>query len=138
MNLKQRIALLAGIAIVIAIGMFLPWTYVYQFPGSGDIKPLTVERPAGYHSIFRPPLIPDDKTISTLFGFDEWRVREDNDAYSYQQFLEDTGRAKAKPRPYARYYFQAHVDTSRLALESAVAVFFIGGLLFVLRTRRNP
>src|SRR5712692_2145869 len=136
MNLKQRIVLLAGVAIVIAIGAFLPWTYVYQYPGSRDIKPLTVERPAGYHSIFRPPQVPDEKTISALFGFDEWRVREDNDAYSYQQFLEDTGRASAKPRPYARYYFQAHVDATRLLLEFALAGFLTGGLLLVLKKKR--
>jgi len=137
MNIKQRITLSLGITIISLMGVFPPWKYVYDFPGGANLPGLRVERPVGYHSIVSPPQIPDDKTIGTLFGFDERRVMEDNDPLSPQSFMEETGRAQPRPKLYARYYFQAQIDTRRLLMQCFFAAFFVVGLFFVFRNHRE-
>ncbi len=137
MNIKQRITLSVGIMIITLMGVFPPWKYVYDFPGGADVPWLRVERPTGYHPVFSPPQIPDEKTISTLFGFDERRVITDNDPLSPQSLLEELEHAHPKAKPYARYYFRTQIDTLRLVMQCFFAAFFVAGLFYVLRGRRK-
>jgi|AntDeeMinimDraft_5_1070356.scaffolds.fasta_scaffold25316_1 branched-subunit amino acid ABC-type transport system permease component len=54
MNISQiklhRIILTIGLIIFLAICLFVPWQYTFQYP---DIS--KVYNPAGYHWIFNPP-----------------------------------------------------------------------------------
>ena len=63
MNLAQRIVLLLGFLLLLAIVLFPPWVFIYKHP-----ELAAIERPAGYHLILGQHAPQDRTELSKLFG----------------------------------------------------------------------
>jgi hypothetical protein len=60
MDRKQRKALVGGTIIIVLIGLFPPWNYIWTI-GSEGIGSVTTTRSAGYHPIWAPPRVEEEE-----------------------------------------------------------------------------
>lgn len=67
LNKSQRIISLAGITVIVLMGLFPPWTYTYKYEATYS------ERPAGY-SFIAAPLSPRISSLSAGIKLDLSRL----------------------------------------------------------------
>jgi hypothetical protein len=70
MNTKQQVALLAGIVLAFAVGLFPPWEGVLR------LERRSVQRPLGHYLIIRPPTIEHAAGKYPGFGYGSRRYVE--------------------------------------------------------------
>ena len=108
MNSKQKICLLAGIAVVVAMGLFPPWVVESKELYAG--KPKYTLKPGPYSWIGSPPVI-----------------REERQAYYYA----------GEKRMHNLTVTPRFVDLYRLSVQYFIAAAVTAGLIVILSSRKG-
>jgi hypothetical protein len=115
MNRLQRITTFVGLCVMGLMLLMPPWKYVQTMSNGDRIPPR--ERDAGYAPVFAPPSVKDHEAVREAFSVPETR-------------------SDGKPVVIYESYYEVRLDTIRLLIQCAAALFLTLGLMTFLHRRR--
>jgi hypothetical protein len=146
MSKPQKIVVLIGVATVALMLLFPSWKYVR------DTGRERIERDAGYGLIFSPPSLKDHESIREAFSIPATRPAYDPSVTNMSNLATNTNLSPGAasrptlvptPTPAPKFApvlidedeFQIRIDTTRLLIQCAVALFLtLGGVVFLHRS----
>lgn len=130
MNLLQRIIIAIGLLVILVMGLFPPWTYVYDGAIEIDSGAISIhtERPARYTWITRPP---HPITNEELWRLAKEMVKNEN----FERIYPMRQRDALKRNPDLRYGLK--LDIERLVVQFVGVCIMIGGLLLIFQRREG-
>ncbi len=143
MNLLQRIIIAIGLLVILVMGLFPPWTYVYDGAIEIDSGAISIhtERPARYTWITRPPHPITNQELRRLANkqyklvekqrLEQLRKTKGKSDFYGPQRISD----RLKRNPDLRYGLK--LDIERLVVQFVGVCIIIGGLLLIFQRREG-